>query len=84
LLEQRSRAFEVAEDPVKVALAGVVHQLFNTAACQAASPNGLQATARELRARAREMADSNDREAILRLAAGYGQRANDALRRLRR
>jgi hypothetical protein len=44
------------------------------------SPPGLQATAAHLRARAGDMEDSNDRAAMLRLAAGYEQRANDALR----
>jgi hypothetical protein len=51
---------------------------------QAASPKGLQASAAELRSRARQMADTNDRDAMLRLAAGYEQRANKALRRQQR
>jgi hypothetical protein len=50
----------------------------------AESPPGLQATAANLRAKAGEKEDSNDRAAMLRLAAGYEQRANDALRVARR
>lgn len=46
------------------------------------SAPGMQAQAVQLRRRAMEMKDSNDRDAMLRLAAGYEQRANAALRRL--
>jgi hypothetical protein len=45
------------------------------------SPPGLRATAADLRSKAIKMTDSNDRDAMLRLAAGYEQRANEALRR---
>lgn len=42
---------------------------------QADSPLGLLATAAELRRRAAEMEDSNDSDTMLRVAAGYEQRA---------
>lgn len=48
------------------------------------APVGMQATAAALRERATKMVDSNDREAILRLAEGYDQRAGDTLLRLKR
>lgn len=44
---------------------------------------GLLATAAELRRAAEGMRDSNDRDAMLRVAAGYEQRAVDVERRLR-
>ena len=47
----------------------------------AASLAGMQATAAELRRGAVLMRDSNDREAMLRIAADYDQRANAILRR---
>jgi len=50
---------------------------------QANSPPGMQARAAELRARAGEMEDTNDRDAMLRLAAGYVRRAEDAARRMK-
>jgi hypothetical protein len=42
---------------------------------------GMQATAATLRRSASEMMDSNDRDLMLRLAAGYEHRADVALRR---
>lgn len=46
------------------------------------SPPGLRATAAELRRQAGAMIDRNDRDTMLRLAAGYEQRAARALRRV--
>ena len=45
------------------------------------SSQGMHATADELRRAARQMLDSNDRAAMLRIAAGYEQRAEDMSRR---
>ena len=42
---------------------------------------GMQVKAAALRQRATQMGDSNDRDAMLRLADGYEQRAKGALRR---
>lgn len=42
---------------------------------RADSPLGMDATAAQLRRAAQDMVDSNDRDAMLRLAAGYAQRA---------
>jgi hypothetical protein len=42
---------------------------------------GMKTTARELRSGAEHMADSNDRDAMLRLAAAYERRAGDVERR---
>jgi len=47
------------------------------------SPPGMHATAAELRASAGKMEDANDRDAMLRLAAGYARRAEDAARRMK-
>jgi len=47
------------------------------------SPAGMRATAAALRQSAAEMMDSNDREAMLRVAAGFEQRADTAYRRPR-
>lgn len=41
------------------------------------SPSGLRSTAQGLRDRAGKTKNTGDREAMLRLAAGYEQRAND-------
>jgi len=43
----------------------------------------MHATAAELRASAGKMEDANDRDAMLRLAAGYARRAEDAARRMK-
>jgi hypothetical protein len=43
------------------------------------SPAGMRATAAELRRTAIEMTDRNDCNAMLRLAASYERRADDAL-----
>ena len=47
----------------------------------AASPVGMRETAAYLRRSADAMQDSNDRDAMLRLAAGYECRAEEAFRR---
>lgn len=44
------------------------------------SPMGMRAAAAELRLAALDMIDSNDRDLMVRLAVGYEQRANAALR----
>ena len=44
------------------------------------SPDGLRETARELRRNALQMPNSGDRDMMLRLAAGYERRAEDAER----
>lgn len=44
------------------------------------SPGGMRTRAAELRRASVEMIDSNDCDAMRRLAAGYEQRANEALR----
>ena len=48
------------------------------------SPAGMRAAAAELRRSAIEMTDTNDRDAMLRVAAGYEQRSTGAQRGLRR
>lgn len=47
------------------------------------SPPGMRATAAQLRRQAGDMTDRNDRDTMLRLAAGYEERAAAALRRMR-
>lgn len=47
------------------------------------SPAGMRATAAGLRQSAAHMVDSNDRDAMLRVAAGFEQRADAAFRRPR-
>jgi hypothetical protein len=49
----------------------------------AESAAGMQARAVHLRSEATAMTDTNDRDVMLRLAAGYEQRAANALRRQR-
>src|SRR5689334_23205339 len=44
----------------------------------AASPLGMRATASELRRKAHEMKDRNDQDAMVRLAAHYEERADEA------
>lgn len=48
------------------------------------TPRGMYVTAEELRHDAGHMLDSNDRDAMLRIAVGYEQRAGDVERRLKR
>ena len=45
---------------------------------------GMRATAADLRRRATEMVDSNDRDVMFRLALDYEKRADDALGRFKR
>ena len=48
------------------------------------SPTAMLAAAAELRRNASDMGDSNDRNAMIRLATAYEQRADDAVRMLKR